>query len=275
MKKKFLRLLFVLLFVILGTKFILVASDVRKGLEQLSNVERFRSFDVSGEILKKCRKYNQEEQWIDKVALNYCKYNGKIKDDEILLDKNSLYATMLSDEVIEQYKERLQILLGDIQFFPVPIDATRGENVKYENSWGNKRNFGGERNHEGCDIMTTNNEVGYFPVQSVSDGVVEKIGWLELGGYRIGIRAPGGAFFYYAHLDSYADGLEIGSEVKAGETLGKMGNTGYGVEGTTGKFDTHLHFGIYMDVLGKEVSVNPYQILKYIEESRKTFYVNS
>ena len=43
--------------------------------------------------------------------------------------------------------------------------------------------------HEGCDIMAGNNERGYFPIVSMTDGVVERIGWLEKGGYRIGIRS--------------------------------------------------------------------------------------
>ena len=36
---------------------------------------------------------------------------------------------------------------------------------------------------------------------------------LEKGGYRIGITAPSGAYFYYAHLDSYGSYQE-GDEVK-------------------------------------------------------------
>ena len=52
----------------------------------------------------------------------------------------------------------------------------------------------------------------------------------------------------------------------AGDILGYLGNTGYGKEGTKGKFDVHLHFGIYVDIEGKEVSVNPYYILKWLEQ---------
>ena len=46
------------------------------------------------------------------------------------------------------------------------------------------------------------------------------MGWLELGGYRIGIRSTHGAYLYYAHLDSYRKGLAIGDMVKAGDILG-------------------------------------------------------
>ena len=41
-----------------------------------------------------------------------------------------------------------------------------------------------------------------------------------------------------------------------------MGDTGYGEEGTTGKFVVHLHVGIYVrDEYEREVSINPYIFL--------------
>ena len=45
-----------------------------------------------------------------------------------------------------------------------------------------------------------------------------------------------------------------------------MGDTGYGEEGTTGKFPVHLHVGIYVrtDAVA-ELAVNPYPVLKYVE----------
>ena len=61
---------------------------------------------------------------------------------------------------------------------------------------------------------------------------------------------------YYAHLSSYGQ-VEIGDEVKAGDLLGYMGDSGYGKEGTTGQFPVHLHVGIYLQENGKEISINP------------------
>ena len=47
-----------------------------------------------------------------------------------------------------------------------------------------------------------------------------------------------------------------------------MGDSGYGDEGTTGKFAVHLHLGLYIDTPAqKEISVNPYWILRYLELS--------
>ena len=108
--------------------------------------------------------------------------------------------------------------------------------------------------------MAGKNERGRYPVVSMSDGVVTNIGWLEKGGYRIGITSPNGVYFYYAHLESYAS-VKEGDDIQAGELLGFMGDSGYGEEGTVGKFDVHLHLGIYSWDTGEEISVNPYYVL--------------
>ncbi len=160
---------------------------------------------------------------------------------------------------------------ADVKYFPVPKSSWDEDmTVSFENSWKFERIFGGKRYHEGCDIMANENKRGVYPVISMCDGVVEKKGWLTKGGYRLGIRGKSGAYFYYAHLQSYADIAE-GDTVKAGQLLGFMGDSGYGEEGTTGKFDVHLHVGIYIKTEhNEEVSVNPYPVLKYLQERKLT-----
>lgn len=83
----------------------------------------------------------------------------------------------------------------------------------------------------------------------------------------IGITTGDGTYYYYAHLDSYAN-IKEGDPVKAGELLGYMGDSGYGKEGTVGKFDVHLHMGIYFYEEGEEISVNPYYLLKFLENNK-------
>lgn len=161
-------------------------------------------------------------------------------------------------------------LLKDIKYFPVAKSTNSDTGyVYYTNSWGDKRTYGGERIHEGIDIMAEENVRGKCPVVSMTDGKVEHIGWLELGGYRIGIRSKHGGYFYYAHLFSYAEGMEEGKDIKAGQLIGYMGDSGYGKEeGTVGMFAVHLHLGIYInDKDGNEQSINPYYYLKAAEES--------
>lgn len=157
-------------------------------------------------------------------------------------------------------------ILKEIKNSPVQEDYIPF--VNYSDSWNEARSFGGDRHHEGTDILsdTATKERGEIPVTSMSDGVVEQIGWLKLGGYRIGIRSPGGVYFYYAHLYSYAPGMKRGMRVQAGDIIGYMGDSGYGKkEGTVGKFPVHLHLGIYRyDRLHGEYSINPYQFLQKI-----------
>ena len=169
------------------------------------------------------------------------------------------------------YLNACRAVWDDLAYFPVARDSTGVLSVSFEDSWMFERTYQGERGHEGTDIMPSVNKNGVFPVVSMTDGVVEEKGWLELGGYRIGIRAPKGAYFYYAHLDSYAQ-IEVGDEVKAGDLLGFMGDTGYGTEeGTRGKFPVHLHLGIYICPDEEEFSVNPYPALCYLKEKTVSF----
>lgn len=145
----------------------------------------------------------------------------------------------------------------ELRCFPIPIAYQ--DRLYFEDSYGAGRVNGA---HEGCDIMDRENKPGNIPIISATDGVVTNVGWLYLGGYRVGITSANGIYYYYAHLDSYAAGLNTGKQIKAGELLGFMGNTGEGEEGTRGKFNTHLHFGIYgKDEEGNEKSVNPYPFL--------------
>ncbi len=198
--------------------------------------------------------------------------NGGISARERLnvirqMDIDSIEKLKSDKRYKEMAEEILAQFMDDAVCFPVPI-STRDPRrfVNYADSWGYGRSYGGERTHEGTDIMADYNVRGYYPVVSISDGIVEKIGWLELGGYRLGIRCKSGGYFYYAHLYDYAEGINEGSQVKAGQLIGYMGDSGYSkVEGTVGNFDVHLHLGIYVMYEGEELSVNPFHLLKRLQ----------
>lgn len=194
------------------------------------------------------------------------------KEEDAECDVPLMFKKAVPENVFEEAFNVYKKIYGDVKYFPVPKDVGSGVKTPYDDSWNSARNYGGDRKHEGTDIMAGNNKSGYFPVVSMTDGVVEKKGWLELGGYRLGIRSPGGAYFYYAHLAAYADGIEEGTHVTAGTVIGTMGDTGYGKEeGTSGKFDVHLHLGVYCDRGDDEVSFNPYCVLKSADGFRKEF----
>ncbi len=182
--------------------------------------------------------------------------------------KHPKYPEYLSEEYIYGdylFDERF----SDAEVFPLAI-SYEDESFYYTDSYGAARTYGGDRLHEGCDIMTPDNLRGRYPVLSVCDGVIENIGWLELGGYRIGIRSENDVYYYYAHLYSFAEGIKEGDTVMAGQIIGFAGDSGYSkVEGTVGNFDVHLHFGIYVrDENGEDKAINPYPLLRKLEDKK-------
>ena len=181
------------------------------------------------------------------------------------LDRSSVTKSS-SEDVFQEYMIQIDRIFQDLKCFPV-VKENESYPVSYHDSWGEERTYGGERIHEGCDLMAASNERGRYIVCSMTDGIVKNIGWLEQGGWRIGIESESGIYYYYAHLDSYEKAFEIGERVVAGQILGRMGDSGYGkTPGTKGKFDVHLHVGIYIkDLSGKERAVNPYWFLKQLE----------
>ena len=186
-----------------------------------------------------------------------------VKDNE-----KELFEKWSEKEEWKSFEKICTALWNDIRYFPVPESPKHPQyQVSFVDSWMGERTYGGKRGHEGCDLMASKDIPGLYPVVSMTDGVVSARGWLEKGGYRIGITAPSGAYFYYAHLDSYGSYQE-GDEVKAGDIIGFMGNTGYGPEGTKGMFATHLHLGIYLYPDGEETSYNPYWILRLAGEKK-------
>lgn len=207
------------------------------------------------------------------LMMNNYSVNDDILDklDKRVCVRNKNRLMHFNGEEFAFYTNVIDSLIIDMEYFPVARSKTRKTWVEYEDSWGNERTYGGKRTHEGCDIMSEENKRGVMPVIAASGGTVTNLGWLELGGWRIGITSDNGIYYYYAHLDSYADNMAEGTKIRKGQLIGYMGDSGYSkVEGTVGKFDVHLHFGIYIYADGKETALNPYYLLKNI--SNKILY---
>lgn len=225
-----------------------------------------REHQIPAEVLENFMHQSQNMKELAELLAMYFAAEGFITDCETLRNDISF--------VKRYHKEDFDTIAGytyavwnDLERFPVgEVASNPAAAVTFADSWMQSRTFGGDRGHEGCDIMATVNERGIYPIYSMTDGIVENIGWLRLGGYRIGIRSVSGAYFYYAHLAEYAKEFEVGEQVKAGTLLGFMGDTGYSdTPGTTGNFAVHLHLGIYLnDTSGAEFSVNSYPMLRYL-----------
>ncbi len=243
-------------------------------IEKGNFIEEFRQLNFTEETIAYLKKIGENEQTEKQIQ---CLTASMIENRFILNEMGQLKNRgkrefFDGERVFKQLENQYKAIFYDLEYFPIGKDSSGEESCAYENSWYGARNYGGERVHEGTDIMTSNNIRGYFPIYSMTDGIVEKLGWLKLGGWRIGIRAPSGGYFYYAHLYQYANGLKEGSKVKAGQLIGYVGDSGYSeIEGTVGKFDVHLHLGIYIDDKGQEISVNPYWVLKFLEDRKIQF----
>jgi murein DD-endopeptidase MepM/ murein hydrolase activator NlpD len=92
------------------------------------------------------------------------------------------------------------------------------------------------------------------PLVAIEAGTVKRMGSGGLGGISVWLRGASGDEYYYAHLDSWAPGLAVGTAVALGGPIGTVGNTGnaqYTVP--------HLHFELHP---GGGGAVNPYPTVK-------------
>lgn len=247
---------------------------LRKLPENPVETAAFRQLSVGEENLRQLKEFSDQGKismetglaaWMTEEEFSL-DGREKISREELAGKAKLLEEKRASD--FSALREAYRAVFGDLEYFPVPRPSGGEDAAVFEDTFGASRTYGGQRTHEGTDLFGSKNISGYYPVVSVTDGVVEKVGWLPLGGWRIGIRSPSGGYFYYAHLDSYSRDFQQGDSVRAGELLGLMGDTGYGPEGTRGKFPVHLHFGIYIRTSNRrEISVNPYAVLRYLENT--------
>lgn len=275
MKLKSIRILLVFCIVVLCNVYLLLTIEERTLWINCFSYEtayrNLRNHQIPVDVLEKFFKETEDMQTFAELLAMYFAADGTVTDTETLRT-DIAFVKKHRPEEFQEIADYVYAIWNDLERFPVGTVASDAEaTVTFADSWMQSRTFGGDRGHEGCDIMASVNQRGIYPIYSITDGVVENVGWLRLGGYRIGIRSSSGAYFYYAHLAEYAKEFTVGETVKAGTFLGYMGDTGYSdVPGTTGKFAVHLHLGIYLnDREGREFSVNSYPALCYLQRQRE------
>jgi murein DD-endopeptidase MepM/ murein hydrolase activator NlpD len=88
--------------------------------------------------------------------------------------------------------------------------------------------------HAGIDLAAPEGT----PYKAVHAGTVKKAGYDGGFGYSITIEHPDGTQTVYGHSRRLL--VQKGQQVKAGDVIGEVGNTGY-------SFGTHLHLGVYVN----------------------------
>ncbi len=156
-----------------------------------------------------------------------------------------------------------------------PVAA--GYGYSHCDDFGVSRSFGFKRKHLGNDLM---GGLG-TPIVAVEGGVIEAMGWNRYGGWRIGIRSfDSKRYYYYAHLQKdhpFAEGLQEGDTVQAGDLIGFMGRTGYSDKENVNNIETvHLHFGMELvfdesqKECNSEIWINVYDIVRLLSSHRSS-----
>ncbi len=286
--------------------------------EEKKDFIKWVDFNVTSEALNLTAKldidsHNKEGEtvynWIELLAYLSCKNGGNFKnfnakDLNLLVEelKNGQTIQDLTqnmkfyDYYYESYSAVLGGFIGDYSIEIANEDGTKSYQEKYGlkaflpiaknysfshyDDFGNARSYGFKRTHLGNDLMGS---IG-TPIIAIESGIVENIGWNQYGGWRIGIRSfDTKRYYYYAHLRKnhpYAEGLEEGMTVKAGDVIGYLGMTGYSTKENVNNINVpHLHFGMQlifdesqMDS-PNEIWIDVYQIIEFLKKNRSEVYM--
>ena len=245
--------------------------------------------------------FDQEKHisWIDILAVAACRTGGRcglasVKKAASQLVGDSSPQELLGDlsKYYEYYHEAYTAALGGLLgSFEIEIDGqwkpayglkayspvASGYGYNHCSDFGVSRSFGFSRKHLGNDLMGS---LG-TPIVAVEGGVVEAMGWNRYGGWRIGIRSfDSKRYYYYAHLQKdhpFAENLQEGDMVQAGDVIGFMGRTGYSDKENVNNIETvHLHFGMQLvfDESQKEclseIWIDVYDIVRLLSGHRSS-----
>jgi len=237
--------------------------------------------------------------WIDILALAACRTGGKCGLSAVKQAAKDLRGDRSPEELLgglyryyAYYHDAYSAVLGGLLgSYEIEINGEKkatyglkafspiaaGYSYRHCDDFGNARSFGFARKHLGHDMMGS---LG-TPVVAVEGGVVEAMGWNRYGGWRIGIRSfDSKRYYYYAHLQKghpYADDLQVGSMVQAGDLLGFMGRTGYSDKENVNNIETvHLHFGMQLvfdesqKECNSEIWIDVYPIVCLLDSHRSS-----
>ena len=234
--------------------------------------------------------------WIDILSVAACRTGGKCGLSAVKKAAKDLQgqrsAAELGGKAFSYYHEAYSAALGGLLgSYAIEIDGewratyglkafspiAAGYGYSHYADFGVSRSFGFNRKHLGNDLM---GGLG-TPIVAVEGGVVEAMGWNRYGGWRIGIRSfDNKRYYYYAHLQKdhpFAQGLQEGDIVQAGDVIGFMGRTGYSDKENVNNIETvHLHFGLELvfdesqKECNSEIWIDVYDIVRLLSSHRSS-----
>ena len=245
--------------------------------------------------------FDQEKHigWIDALALAACRTGGKCELTAVKKAFSDLKGDRSPEQLLgnsfkyyDYYHQSFTAALGGLLgSFAIEIDGqwqpsyglkayspiAAGYGYSHCADFGMSRSFGFARKHLGNDLM---GGLG-TPIVAVEGGVVEAMGWNRYGGWRIGIRSfDSKRYYYYAHLQKdhpFAEGLQQGDIVQAGDLIGFMGRTGYSDQENVNNIETvHLHFGLQLvfdesqKECNSEIWIDVYDIVRLLSAHRSS-----
>ena len=282
------------------------------------NFIKWVDFKVTSEALNLTAKldidsHNKNEEpvfnWIELLAYLACKNGGNFKNFnsndltnlvKLLKDGQTMEELTQNMKFYDYYYESYSAILdGFLGSYSIEVPQEDGSKVYEEkyglkaflpiaknyafshyDDFGNSRSYGFKRTHLGNDLMGS---IG-TPIIAVESGIIENIGWNQYGGWRIGIRSfDKKRYYYYAHLRKnhpYAEGLETGMTVKAGDVIGYLGMTGYSTKENVNNINVpHLHFGMQLIFdesqvdSPNEIWIDVYAIIEFLMKNRSEVYL--
>lgn len=286
--------------------------------EEKKDFIKWVDFNVTSEALNLTAKldidsHNKEGEtvynWIELLAYLSCKNGGNFKNFNAK-DLNLLVEELKNGQTIQDLTQNMKfydyyyesysaVLGGFIGNYSIEVaneDGSKSYQEKYGlkaflpiaknysfshyDDFGNSRSYGFKRTHLGNDLMGS---IG-TPIIAIESGIVENIGWNQYGGWRIGIRSfDTKRYYYYAHLRKnhpYAEGLEEGMTVKAGDVIGYLGMTGYSTKENVNNINVpHLHFGMQLIFdesqvdSPNEIWIDVYHIVEFLKKNCSEVYM--
>jgi murein DD-endopeptidase MepM/ murein hydrolase activator NlpD len=154
------------------------------------------------------------------------------------------------------YATALKLGLVEAPAVSIAVFPVQGA-CNFEDTWHAPR--GGGRLHLGVDIIAPEGKLIY----AVADGTITKVystATDRLAGNGVRLTTADGTYFFYGHFQRIADGIGVGTPVKAGQVIGYNGKSG-------ATNTPHLHFEVHPR--GGE-AINPYPIVKAVDACHVT-----